>query len=119
MILEIPESYIDQIRDRISWAMESLGMTREQAILYLWAFNNFSTCRAELKDCGRPMYRNLSKVLSRLVKYPSDVSQSDNITEKKLYEMLRDPKYWRDRDPDFVRQIENSFKKLYGENNEN
>ena len=29
-------------------------------------------------------------------------------------EKLRDPKYWRDRDPEYVRRIENGFKKLYG-----
>jgi hypothetical protein len=30
-----------------------------------------------------------------------------------LRQMMRDPRYWRDRDPEFVRKIESGFKKLY------
>lgn len=37
-------------------------------------------------------------------------------TEKELREMMRDPKYWRDHDPETVRKIEDGFKKLYGGN---
>lgn len=42
--------------------------------------------------------------------------QSMTPTEKELREMMRDPKYWRDRDPETVRKIEDGFKKLYGGN---
>jgi hypothetical protein len=31
-----------------------------------------------------------------------------------LRRMMRDPKYWRDHDDEFVRKIESGFKKLYG-----
>ena len=38
------------------------------SMLYLWLFNNFSTCREEVEaDCGRPMYRKLAEVLTRLI----------------------------------------------------
>lgn len=40
-------------------------------------------------------------------------------TETELREMMRDPKYWRDQDPETVRKIEQGFKKLYGGTNEN
>ncbi len=30
-------------------------------------------------------------------------------------EMMRAPQYWRDHDPEYVKRIENGFKKLYGE----
>lgn len=36
-----------------------------------------------------------------------------NLTDDELRRMMRDPKYWRDMDPEYVRKIENGFKKLY------
>ena len=43
----------------------------------------------------------------------TDETQSKNLTDSELRRMMRDPKYWRDQDPEYVRQIENGFKKLY------
>lgn len=44
--------------------------------------------------------------------------ETQSSTEKKLSEndlrrMMRDPKYWRDNDAEYIRKIENGFKKLY------
>ncbi len=38
---------------------------------------------------------------------------TENLTDETLRNMMRDPKYWRDHDPEYVRKIENGFKKLY------
>ena len=43
----------------------------------------------------------------------TDDSASKNLTDDMLRRMMRDPKYWRDQDPEYVRKIENGFKKLY------
>lgn len=32
-----------------------------------------------------------------------------------LQSMMRDPKYWRDKDPSFVRKVTEGFQKIYGE----
>lgn len=40
-------------------------------------------------------------------------SPQKNLTDDELRRMMRDPKYWRDMDPEYVRKIENGFKKLY------
>ena len=40
-------------------------------------------------------------------------SSHENLTDDELRRMMRDPKYWRDADPEYVRKIENGFKKLY------
>lgn len=37
----------------------------------------------------------------------------ENFSDADLRRMMRDPKYWRDADPEYVRKIENGFKKLY------
>ena len=42
--------------------------------------------------------------------------EHENLTDDDLRRMMRDPKYWRDNDPEYVRKIENGFKKLYSEN---
>lgn len=39
----------------------------------------------------------------------------ENLTDADLRRMMRDPKYWRDQDPEYVQKIENGFKKLYSE----
>ena len=36
-----------------------------------------------------------------------------NLTDSDLRRMMRDPKYWRDGDSEYIRKIENGFKKLY------
>ena len=43
----------------------------------------------------------------------TDKSVNENLTDNDLRNMMRDPKYWRDQDPEYVRKIENGFKKLY------
>ena len=35
------------------------------------------------------------------------------LTDTDLRNMMRDPKYWRDHDEEYIRKIENGFKKLY------
>ncbi len=43
----------------------------------------------------------------------TDKNTSENLSDNDLRRMMRDPKYWRDNDPEYVRKIENGFKKLY------
>lgn len=39
--------------------------------------------------------------------------QPEPLTEKKLEEMMRDPKYWRDGDKEFIKKVSDGFKMLY------
>ena len=39
----------------------------------------------------------------------------DVVTEQKLKDMMKDPKYWRDGDKDFIKKINDGFKFLYGD----
>ena len=39
--------------------------------------------------------------------------ETKNLTDSDLRRMMRDPKYWRDNDAEYIRKIENGFKKLY------
>ena len=43
----------------------------------------------------------------------TDKNVNENLTDNDLRNMMKDPKYWRDQDPEYVRKIENGFKKLY------
>ena len=40
-------------------------------------------------------------------------NETENLTDDVLRNMMRDPKYWRDHDEEYIRKIENGFKKLY------
>ena len=43
----------------------------------------------------------------------TDKNTSENLTDEDLRNMMKDPKYWRDKDSEYIRKIENGFKKLY------
>ena len=45
----------------------------------------------------------------------TDKNVAENLTDDDLRNMMKDPKYWRDQDAEYVRKIENGFKKLYSE----
>ena len=40
-------------------------------------------------------------------------NETENLTDEALRKMMQDPKYWRDHDEEYIRKIENGFKKLY------
>ena len=40
------------------------------------------------------------------------------VSDKKLREMMKDPRYWRDHDEDFIRQVNTGFKELYAQEDE-
>lgn len=43
-----------------------------------------------------------------------DTTAASGIGEKDLQSMMRDPRYWRDKDPSFVAQVTEGFQKIYG-----
>ena len=43
----------------------------------------------------------------------TDKNVTKNLTDDDLRTMMQDPKYWRDHDEEYIRKIENGFKKLY------
>jgi len=45
----------------------------------------------------------------------STESVSGKTDEMELQSMMRDPKYWRDKDPAFVQKVTDGFKNMYAE----
>lgn len=43
----------------------------------------------------------------------TDKNDVNNFSDQELRRMMRDPKYWREQDPEYIRRIESGFKKLY------
>ena len=43
----------------------------------------------------------------------TDKNENEILSDSDLRRMMRDPKYWRDGDTEYIRKIENGFKKLY------
>jgi hypothetical protein len=46
--------------------------------------------------------------------FSEDSGKSAGITQGDLDNMIADPKYWRDKDPAFVKKVTDGFKELYG-----
>jgi hypothetical protein len=44
----------------------------------------------------------------------ADAGAAPGMSEQDLQAMMRDPRYWRDRDPSFVAQVTDGFRKMYG-----
>jgi len=44
------------------------------------------------------------------------IDPSKDITGKNLRDMMRDPRYWPDRDPNFINKVVGSFAELYPDN---
>lgn len=70
---------------QIQGFMKDLGFSRIETLIYLWAYNHFFTCVADVaKDNGRPMYRELARMFSKLLcvkKSYENVTQYDLMTE--------------------------------------
>lgn len=45
----------------------------------------------------------------------ADTAPADELDEAALTEMMRDPRYWQQRDPEFVARVTAGFRKLYGD----
>lgn len=45
----------------------------------------------------------------------SNTSSGEGSKDKDLQSMMRDPKYWREKDPAFVEKVTQGFKDMYGE----
>ena len=43
----------------------------------------------------------------------TDSNANEILSDEGLRNMMRNPKYWRDHDEEYIRKIENGFKKLY------
>ncbi len=56
------------------------------------------------------LYRMMQSMEPRV---RTDKNETDFLSDNDLRRMMRDPKYWRDGDAEYVRKIENGFKKLY------
>ncbi|CAK0777964.1 Tail assembly chaperone [Azospirillaceae bacterium] len=44
---------------------------------------------------------------------------SNGISETDLHKMMRDPRYWRDRNPDLVKKVTEGFRRLYPDEDNN
>lgn len=68
---------------------------------------------------GTPEQQDINrKLLAVLAEYRKSLVEcgpaGKDLTDESLRQLMCDPKYWRDHDLEYVRKIENGFKKLYG-----
>lgn len=67
-----------------------------------------------LRSIGRKLDL-ISDELLGLKRLIVPIKTRPDLKEQELRDLMRDPKYWRDHDPEIVKKIEQGFAKLYGE----
>lgn len=61
------------------------------------------------------LHRMMQDGLGREAGFANADGTPEAFGEKDLQKMMRDPKYWRDRDPKFVEKVTAGFRALYGQ----
>lgn len=68
---------------------------------------------------GTRTYLQFANGKERVIETPEEIMEMINgtteITTEKLREMIKDPRYWKDQDPEYVKKVENGFKKFYSD----
>ena len=105
---------------------------RERLVQHFGGEEAFETVARQLKSWAEAhlepeVYENLSAsyqgvlALHQMMKAeePSVIGEPGTggaeLGEDQLYQMMRDPRYWRDRDPEFVARVTEGFQRLFGE----
>jgi len=70
------------------------------------AFESLSASSSGIQS----IYKMMQSVEPQVTTATDDVKK---FSDDDLRRMMRDPKYWREHDPEYVRKIENGFRKLY------
>lgn len=60
------------------------------------------------------LYRMMQSGKPMAVQQPADTTALD---EQALRGMMKDPKYWRDKDPSFVKKVSDGFRQVFAEQN--
>lgn len=69
-VINFDDLAMDYSKGQILHYSNDFDGSKTQALLYLWLFNHFHTNSKEVTtDSGRPMYRNLAKVLNEIIEY--------------------------------------------------
>jgi len=82
-----------------------------------WAKQNLAP---EIYDVLGNSYEGVMAIYSMMSSEEPSMTRSSapmaGLSEDKLKKMMQDPKYWRDKDPQYIQQISDGFKKLYPDN---
>lgn len=70
------------------------------------AFNSLSSSAQGIQSIYKMMHSMEPDI-------KTEKSSVEKLSDNDLRQMMQDPKYWRDKDSEYIRKIENGFKKLY------
>ncbi len=85
--------------------------------LYKWAVKNLSS---DVLKILASSYNGIVAMYYMMIKSEPMVDtiladiDGNLYTEDNLKQMMKNPKYWLQKDPDFIRQVSDGFKQLYG-----
>jgi hypothetical protein len=83
-------------------------MTQSKVTLDGWVSNSFTW-----HEDGRFLFSGAQHMLDLISEvYVSDTPPAVKETEAQLREMMRDPRYWRARDPEWIKRVTDGFRAL-------
>jgi len=125
---ELATEYMTPAIENIFMARHENDSLMELENFFGGAQKTFSAL-GEIKNFGEKFlptdtYENLSssvdgiKTIYKMMqtiepKIATDTDAAESLTESDLKNMMRDPKYWRDMDSEYIRKVEGGFKKLF------
>ena len=97
-----------------------------EQILYMYrkgtrTYLQFANGKERVIETPEEIMKMINGAVEQLVdsETPEEIWTTKNgtpkITDEELREMMKDPKYWKDQDPEYVKKVENGFKKLYSD----
>lgn len=102
--------------------MEALGQNAKVRIEAIETFAKANLSEAEAgalldslttKSAVEAVEKLISKAQGPQMNGAGAASSPQTVSEAELSSKMRDPRYWRDRDPAFVREVTEGFQKLY------
>ena len=70
--------------------------------------------RSIVEYCDDPYLPYYKDILIKARAALEGKKDSPTMTEEQLREMMRDPRYWRQRNPEWVKRVTDGFRKLVG-----
>lgn len=104
-VLERPEAFLQELLMRRG---QRLSMTQRERDIQRIAL------RMVLEPFDREQNEWRLKVLASAIASGAEVANPAVPDEQELKRLMRDPRYWRDSDPELVKYVREGFKRLYG-----
>lgn len=102
---------VSEVKDRIKKFVKNSGLEKDPEVVFELSLLTQTAAGVRALDT---LIKNAPQGMT-MIGTGSGGTEPTEYSKEQLQAMMKDPRYWRDHEPNFVKVIENGFKKLYGE----